>query len=151
MTTAIELKILAHDDLTDFNALISVFERVFEMRDFKRPPAAHLQKLLHRENFIAMVAKAGDQVMGGLTVYILDQYYSEKPLGYIYDLAVLQEHQRKGVGSRLIAFTKQVGRERNFEEVFVQADRVDGYALDFYRSTKPTAEEDVLHFYYRLL
>jgi aminoglycoside 3-N-acetyltransferase I len=39
---------------------------------------------------------------------------------------------------------------RGFEEVFVQADKIDTNAVDFYRSTKPTEEEQVLHFYYRL-
>jgi aminoglycoside 3-N-acetyltransferase I len=37
-----------------------------------------------------------------------------------------------------------------FEEVFVQADEADDYALDFYRTTKPTNEEKVRHFYYSL-
>lgn len=35
------------------------------------------------------------------------------------------------------------------EEVFVQADEADDYALDFYHSTG-AAEEKVVHFYYPL-
>jgi aminoglycoside 3-N-acetyltransferase I len=41
-------------------------------------------------------------------------------------------------------------RERGYEEVFVQADKVDDYAIDFYRATPITAEEEVVHFYYSL-
>ncbi len=149
MTTA-EIKILQPDRLQELNELISVFENVFEMRGFHRPSQTHLQNLLNKNNFFAVIAKTENKIIGGLTVYVLDQYYSEKPLAYIYDLAVLAEYQRKGVGRSLIKFTNEFCRRKGFEEVFVQADKIDDYAVDFYRSTKPTDEEQVLHFYYKL-
>jgi len=65
-------------------------------------------------------------------------------------VAVLTEYPRKGVGRKLIAFTKEYCREKGFEEIFVQADKVDDYAIDFYRSTMPTTEEQVIHFNYSL-
>lgn len=99
---------------------------------------------------MAVTAKCEQKVIAGLTVYVLDQYYSEKPLAYIYDLAVLNEYQRMGVGRKLIAFIRELCRQKGFEEVFVQADKVDDYAIDFYRSTQPTDEEQVVHFYYKL-
>jgi aminoglycoside 3-N-acetyltransferase I len=34
--------------------------------------------------------------------------------------------------------------------VFVQVNKVDDDAIDFYQSTKPTNEEQVVHFYYAL-
>jgi aminoglycoside 3-N-acetyltransferase I len=146
----IEIQILQSNNITELNELISVFEDVFEMENFERPGQPHLQNLLSREHFFAVVAKNGNKIIGGLTVYILDQYYSEKRLAYIYDLAVLAEYQRKGVGRKLIEFTNEYCRQNGFEEVFVQADKVDDYAIDFYRSTKPTGEEQVVHFSYRL-
>lgn len=145
-----EISLIAADELDDFIGLVKVFEEVFEMKDFRLPDRQHLQRLLGRENFIALVAKENAKVVGGLTVYILEQYYNEKPLAYIYDLAVLEEYQRKGVGKELVAYITNYCRERGFEEVFVQADKIDDYAIDFYRKTKPTAEEDVSHFYYTL-
>lgn len=145
-----QIQLLKPSDLEELNDLISVFEDVFEMKDLKRPNETHLQGLLKKDTFLAITAKAENKIIGGLTVYILDQYYSEKPLAYIYDLAVLTEYQRKGVGRKLIEFTNEYCKQRGFEEVFVQADKVDDYAIEFYRSTKPTAEEQVLHFYYSL-
>jgi aminoglycoside 3-N-acetyltransferase I len=68
----------------------------------------------------------------------------------VYDLAIDKEFQRKGIGKQLIAAVNKHCREMGFEEVFVQADKVDEYALDFYRSTNTTEEEDVSHFYYTL-
>lgn len=90
------------------------------------------------------------KIVGGLSVYILEQYYSKKPLAYLYDLAVLKEFQRKGVGRKLMEFVTRYCRQKGIEEVFVQADKADEYAIEFYRSTKPTNEEQVVHFTYRL-
>jgi len=146
----LEILILQSNNINELNELISIFEIVFEMENFERPGQAHLQNLLKREHFFAVVAKNGNKIIGGLTVYTLDQYYSEKPLAYIYDIAVLAEYQRKGVGRKLIKFINEYCRQNGFEEVFVQADKADGYAIDFYRSTKPTGEEQVVHFSYRL-
>lgn len=144
------MQILQLTEVEELNELISVFEIVFEMKNFQRPSKTHLHNLLNNENFLAVIAKIENKIIAGLTVYVLDQYYSEKPLAYIYDLAVLTECQRKGVGQKLVEFTKEFCRQKGFEEVFVQADKVDDYAINFYRSTQPSAEEQVLHFYYKL-
>lgn len=146
----LELQILQSKNIEEFKALIMVFEDVFEMKYFKLPNKDYLQTILDKDNFFAVIAKADNIVIGGLTIYILDQYYSSKPLAYLFDLAVIKEYQRKRVGTRLIEFTNNYCRQKGFEEVFVQADKVDKYAIDFYRSTKPTEEEQVVHFYYKL-
>ncbi|WP_420386296.1 GNAT family N-acetyltransferase [Roseivirga sp.] len=146
----IQIKVLGTNQLEEFKQLVAVFEKVFEMKNFSLPKEKHLQQLLNKDNFFPVVALKEHEIVGGLTVYVLDQYYSEKPLAYIFDLAILEEHQRKGIGKQLINFTKNHCRALGYEEVFVQADRVDHHAVNFYRSTQPTEEEDVLHFYYTL-
>lgn len=145
-----EIKILTPQDIDEFKELVYLFRDVFELKDFISPDDQYLQDLLKNPNFLTMIAKAEGKVLGGLTVYILDHYYSKKPYAYIYDLAVLKEHQRKGVGKSLIKYLTDYCKVNGFEEVFVQADRVEDYALEFYRSTKPTAEEDVVHYCYSL-
>ncbi len=147
-----DLKIvqLSGHDIDKFIELIKVFEEVFEMKNFSLPGIVHLQNHLSRNDFIVFTACLNGQIIGGLTSYVIDQYYSEKPLAYIYDLAVKTSYQRQGVGKKLISAITLHCTESGFEEVFVQADKVDDYALDFYRSTNVTAEEDVIHFYYAL-
>lgn len=93
-----EIKVLTPDDIDRFQELVSVFEIVFEMENFGKPKRTHLQKLLDKESFFAIIALHDNKVVAGLTVYVLDQYYSGKPLAYLYDLAVLTEFQRKGIG-----------------------------------------------------
>lgn len=146
----VSIQLIEPHNLKDFQKLISVFEIVFEMKNFKSPEPPHLQKILQSKNFLSIVAKQEELIIGGLTIYILEQYYSVKPLAYLYDLAVLKEYQRKGIGRSLINFAGSYCKEQGFEELFVQADKADDYALEFYRSTNPTEEEDVSHFYYKL-
>lgn len=145
----IEIKKLGAQDLDQFVALIRVFEDVFEMKDFVMPDRHYLQQLLAKDDFIVFIALSDAKVVGGLTSYTLQQYYSQLPLVYIYDLAVKREFQRRGIGKMLISGVTNYCKEMGVEEVFVQADEVDDYALDFYRSTGATAEK-VVHFYYPL-
>jgi aminoglycoside 3-N-acetyltransferase I len=146
----INVRKLSESDLPQFIQLIKLFEVVFEMKNFTLPPEKHLRKLLAKDGFYVFVAlDENDEVVGGLTAYTLTQYYSIKPLVYIFDLAVKEHLQRKGIGTQLIAGINKYCREVGAEEVFVQADRSDGYALDFYRKTT-AIEEDVVHFYYPL-
>ena len=123
---------------------------VFEIEDFIIPDNLHLQKGLANESFLVFTAKAGDKIVGGLTAYVLNQYYSEKPLAYIYDLAVLTPYQRKGIGKKLMKSLAEYCGQNGFEEVYVQAEAVDEDAIEFYRATRPTGEENVVHFYYTL-
>ena len=146
----IQIQTLKPFNLEELDELISVFENVFEMEHFTRPVKSYFHNLLEKENFIAVIAKVNDKVVAGLTVYVLDQYYATKPMAYIYDLAVLTDFQRKGIGRKLIDFTIQYCTQHGFQEVFVQADKIDDYAIEFYRSTKPTREEQVVHFSYIL-
>ena len=150
MKNAIEITRLSPGDLKQFEELIRLFENVFEMENFRLPAEEHLQQLLAKNDFFVFVAILDHKVVGGLTAYTLEQYYSVRPLAYLYDLAVDTRFQRRGIGRQLIAALNEFCAQKGFEEVFVQADKVDEYAIDFYRSTRPTEEEQVVHFYYTL-
>ncbi len=140
---------LTNQDLDKFIELIQLFEDVFEMENFQIPHREYLQNQLAKSDFFVFVAILDDEVVGGLTSYTLHQYYSTSPLAYIYDLAVKTSLQRKGIGKLLIEGLIQYCKEIGMEEVFVQADKEDEYAIDFYRSTE-AKETQVVHFYYPL-
>jgi GNAT superfamily N-acetyltransferase len=144
-----EIKKLGTQDIDQFLALIRLFEKVFEMKDFKMPEPNYLQQLLGKDGFLVFVALVDEEVVGGLTAYTLHQYYSEKPLVYIFDLAVETGHQRKGIGRLLMAGINGYCKETGAEEVFVQADEVDTHALAFYKATGGNPEK-VVHFTYPL-
>lgn len=137
---------LTTSDLSLFKELISVFKQVFEMPNTDLPNDHHLKRLLSDDGFLAVVALEGEKVVGGLTLYLLPQYYEEIPVGYIYDIGVLPEYQRKGVGRKLLEKALKYSREKGCREVFVQADKEDDHALEFYRSCGTTIESEVVHF-----
>ena len=145
-----EIKILDNSEVSIFTDLIHVFAEAFEMQGFQIPNQKHLLKTLKNENFKVLVAIVDGQVMGGITLYILPPYYRNKSQAYIYDLAVLPISQRKGIGTKLVEAVLRYGRKNGFEEVFVQADKVDDHALAFYRSIPGVHEEDVIHFSYQM-
>jgi len=146
----IEIKKLEGRNINEFISLIRLFEDVFEMKYFLMPDNKHLLNILKREDFIVFVAVKENQIIGGLTAYILEQYYSKKPLAYIYDIAVLTKYQKQGIGKKLIKEMTKYCTELDYEEVFVQVDKADDYAIEFYRKTQITNEEEVVHFNYLL-
>ena len=147
MNMDMKIEKLNHSDIDKFTALIRVFEDVFEMKNFKMPDEIYLQQLLKRDDFFVFVALHDNNVVGGLTSYIMQQYYSKSPLVYIFDLAVKTQHQRQGIGKMLIAGNNIYCKDIGAEAVMVQADEVDDHAVEFYRSTGATAQK-VIHFDY---
>ena len=144
----LEIKILEATDLKAFIQLLDIFDIVFEHEVSPRPDGAYLERLLKKDSFIAVVAIAEQQIIGGLTAYVLEQYHSTLPVLYVHDLAVLHAFQRKGVGSKLMEFVVRYAQEKGFQQTFIQAELEDDYAVDFYRKTKPSGELMAVHFYY---
>jgi ribosomal protein S18 acetylase RimI-like enzyme len=142
---------LTVDDADTLVKQIRLYEEVFEMADFEMPPVDYLQDLLAKEQVFFFVAVLGGaEVIGGLTAYVLPSVYFAASEIYIYDLAVKAEHQRKGIGTRLINELKTYCAPLGHKEIFVQADLEDQHALDFYRATGGSPES-VVHFSYALI
>jgi aminoglycoside 3-N-acetyltransferase I len=144
-----EIKIVPKDAVANFKELITLFAAVFETENFSMANDAHLLSLLQDPNFTVLTANMNRTIVGGLTAYTLQQYYSEKPLAYIYDLAVKQQYQRRGIGKQLVNELLRFYKAKGFEEVFVQAEMEDENAVNFYRSSG-ALEKEVGYFYYPL-
>lgn len=142
----IQISKLSSVHFKEFGELIKIFEVVFDMDDYKMPEQEHLQWLLDKPDFFSLVAKDNNRVVGGLTVYILHRYYSTKQSAYIYDIGVLPEYQRKGIGRKLIAHLVRYCKENDFEEVYVEAESGDTQAVNFYRQLNFSSELQATHF-----
>jgi aminoglycoside 3-N-acetyltransferase I len=86
----------------------------------------------------------GKEVVGGLTAYELDKFEQDRREIYIYDLAVVESHRRRGVATGLIGELRRIASERNVYVIFVQANREDGPAVALYESLG--TKETVYHF-----
>jgi aminoglycoside 3-N-acetyltransferase I len=114
-------------------ALFTTIAAVFD-EDSEPLSDDHIDRLLAREDFWAIAAFAGDQIIGGLTAYTLALTRTESSELFIYDIAVRREEQRKGIGRQLLAQLREGANANGIHELFVAVDNGDVHALDFYRA-----------------
>ena len=144
-----DIRQLTPEDLDLMNRLLATFGEAFHDVDTygaHRPGETYLRRLLGGETFIALVATAGDEVIGGIAAYELQKFEQERSEIYIYDLAVLATHRRQGVATALIESLKTIAAGRGAYVMFVQADTAveDEPAIALY--SKLGTREEVLHF-----
>ena|ERR1700687_2348137 len=108
------------------------------------PDDGYLGSLLAERHFIALAATAGHEVVGGLAAYVLDKFERDRREIYIYDLAVAEEHRRRGIATTLIRRLIDIAKERRAYVIFVQADSEDDSAIKLYESLG--TKEEVYHF-----
>lgn len=144
----VEIKKLNPQNTFEFAELIKIFGIVFETEDLKIPEPKYLENLLSNPDFFVIIVEFEGKVVGGLTVYVLHSYYSAKPVAYIYDVGVLPNHQRKGIGKSLIKYLTQFCKENDFENAYVEAEADDLQAVNFYRKTQFSSELQATHFTY---
>lgn len=142
-----EFQQLTVSDVHLMKDLLHVFGEAFqdvETYQGEVPGDPYLRSLLAKPHFIALVARRGNEVVGGLAAYVLEKFERDRREIYIYDLAVAEAHRRKGVARGLMNVLKTVAKERRVYIIYVQADREDTPAIKLYESLG--IKEDVHHF-----
>ena len=138
---------LGAGDLVAMRELNRLFAEAFDdpaSYVLAEPDDAYLARLLAKADFIALVAREGDAIVGGLVAYQLEKFEQARSEIYIYDLAVAETHRRQGIASALIGALKPIARKLGAWVIYVQADYGDDPAIALY--TKLGAREDVMHF-----
>ena len=93
-----------------------------------------LVALLRRDEFWALVALEGDEVVGGVTAHALPMTRHRGSELFLYDLAVRADKQRRGIGRALVSELLLLARRVGIGTAFVPADEEDSHALEFYRA-----------------
>lgn len=125
-----EIKKLNSYSLANFKSLIEIFKNVFE-NDEPIANDEHLGKLLTNPDFFAFVVLLNNEVVGGLTIYVLHWYFGTKPIAYIYDVGISPEVQGQGLGKALIAAVCNFCKQNDFEDAYVEAESDDIDAVSF--------------------
>lgn len=134
-------------DLDLMSSMLALFGDAFDEPDTyssARPGKIYTERLLSGDMFVALVAAQKGKVIGALAAYELPKFEQERSEYYIYDLAVSEEHRRKGIATALIHELRKIAATRGAHVVFVQADYGDDAAVALY--TKLGVRENVMHF-----
>jgi ribosomal protein S18 acetylase RimI-like enzyme/predicted enzyme related to lactoylglutathione lyase len=111
----------------------SLMAQVFET-DTEPLSDPYIDGLLRRPDFWVVAASVNGQVVGGLTAHTLAMTVYEGSEIFLYDIAVSEAFQRRGIGRQLVASLLDGARAAGVKTVFVPADDDDTHALDFYRA-----------------
>jgi aminoglycoside 3-N-acetyltransferase I len=128
-----DIRRLAPGDEAQAYEMLSTMAEVFEEHcdEFSHE---HVQRLLARPDFWAVVAMDEAAVVGGITAYALPMTRTAVSELFIYDVAVRVDRQRTGVGRALMNELLSLAASAGIKVAFVPADNEDTHALDFYRA-----------------
>ena len=141
---------LVIDDVYEFEKLLVAFGEIFE-EDIDYPSKEYLTKLLRSEQLLVITAKVGNEVVGGLTAYVLVSYQVEGASIYIYDLGVKENFRNNGIGKSLIKFLIDYSKQNNIQDIFVDTEQIDNEeAIAFYNKTGFNTETKVLQYTYKI-
>jgi len=144
--SSIRIERLGPTNITEMQEANRLFAEVFGKEAYHGPPPSddHLRRLLKDEKFVPLVATIDGEMVGAMAAYELVKFEAERSEFYIYDLAIREEHRRRGVATGLIKELKSIAGERGGWVIFVQADPPDEPAVALY--DKLGTREEVLHF-----
>lgn len=94
----------------------------------------YLDRILVREDFWAIAAFLGDEIVGGVTAHLLPMTRTEASEVFLYDIAVRGDHQRQGIGRHLMTALREGTAAAGAQAMFVPADHGDRHALDLYKA-----------------
>ena len=143
-----EIRKLSTENLTSFQSLIELFNRVFEETEPASASETYLRALLSTRSFIALAAFVENEVVGGLTAYELPMYQTDSSEILVYDVAVRPDYQRRGIGQGLILHLKEYCSVSGIQAFFVLVHEEDEHAIEFYRATGGQGER-VINFIYK--
>lgn len=140
-------KQLSRDEINYYHQMLDCFGRAFDEKEVynkNRPDETYIRQLLGNDSFVAIVAMENEKVIGALTAYVLQKYEQQRSEIYVYDLAVSQEHRRRGIATSLIETLKPIAVDKGAWVIVIQADYGDEPAVKLY--TKLGSKEQVFHF-----
>jgi aminoglycoside 3-N-acetyltransferase I len=131
--STMQIKRLIPDDCALAISVFSMMASVFR-EDADTLSADYVTRLLSRNDFCALTALEDGKPIGGLIAFILPLTRSELAELFIYDIAVQQAHQRRGIGRQLVDTVRGLAAEAGITTAWVPAENDDVEAHAFYRA-----------------
>ncbi|HEU4722719.1 MAG TPA: GNAT family N-acetyltransferase [Gemmatimonadaceae bacterium] len=94
----------------------------------------YVDALLARDDFWAVAALEDDEPVGGITAHVLPMTRSPSRELFVYDVAVREDRQRRGIGRAMLVDLCTQAATAGIASVFVAVADEDVHAMDFYRA-----------------
>ena len=108
---------------------------------FDRPPAtAALRSYLADPRNLFLMATIGGVGAGFLRGTMLRQLHTRRPQMFLYEIGVVRQFRRQGVGRALLHWLLRYCREHRYDEVFVLTQPSNRAAVRLYRNTGAVTE-----------
>lgn len=76
------------------------------------------QKYQQREAYTIWVVKDKDTIIASVTQYAIDLFtFDFQPCLMLFNMAVLEEYQKQGIGKQLLSFVIQKAREDGYRQI----------------------------------
>ena len=120
--------------------------RYFAAKDL---PPEYLERFLANPANYLIVAHVEGELAGFLLAYALERLKEESHKMFIYEIEVAEGYRRKGVGTALINYVRDIVRRRKMVSAFVFTNHSNEGAVAFYKSTGAKVEggDDLLFVY----
>lgn len=133
----------------EFQGLLEVFREVFDWEESEFSDSSYLANLMGNPQFLVLVAMVENQIIGGLTAYLLPSYQTKRSSLFIYDLGVETNFQRQGIGKSLIDKLLDYAKKHQIQDVFVDTELEDNEnSLAFYQKTGFDSQIKVVQYTY---
>jgi len=104
--------------------------------------AERIREFLADQNNILIVAKAAQRIVGLIVAHRLARLDSQRAQVLLYEIDVLPDFQRTGIGAAMIERLKELAQQVSACEVWVVTNKSNAAAMRLYRSTGGTAKQD---------
>ena len=112
----------------DLDILVEIETQAFITDRFSR---RSFHYLLTKANAMTLVYEEDKVVFG----YVMLLFHTGTSLARLYSLAVLPEHQGKGIGNKLLAAAEQAAQEHDCISLRLEVRRDNSQGINFYRKT----------------
>jgi len=94
----------------------------------------YMRNFLADDRHYFVVAYVGEEPAGYVFGYRLSRFDGGPPVMFIYEVAVVEHHRRRGLGRALIEEVKRLAQEDGCRKMLVPTNRSNEAAMALYRS-----------------
>lgn len=100
------------------------------------------ERFLNNPSNYFLVAFIDDKVAGFVMGYQLDSWHKDVKEMLLFDIEVLNEFRRHGIGTKLIEALKDSAIKDGFEELWLPTNKSNKAAVEFYKRTGGVQKHD---------